>query len=82
MREAIRGTTFDKDAYTRRISADIAREVRREMRGKLTSEIDSEVKYRVSRETNAIQELEVDAAEVCAGFNIMPSQYLLYRKHE
>ena len=79
MRQAIRVAIFDKDAFARRISADIARQVRREMRGKLASEIDSEIKYRAERETEAIGELEEGAVEVCAGFNIMPSQYLLYK---
>ena len=79
MREAVRGTSLDEDAYARRISADIARDVYREMRGKLDSEVDSEIKYRTDRETKAIDELEDGAAEVCMGFSIMPSQYLLFK---
>ena len=72
--------SFNKDAYARQLSAEVEHRVRQEMRGRLASEVDSEIEYCVGLENAAIKDLAENEAEICAGFGIRPSQYLLYKE--
>ena len=82
IQEMRQASSFNKDTWAKQLSAEVEHQIRRELSRRPLSEIDAEVEYRVKKELDAIKELDDDEARVAAGFNIRPSQYVLYRERD